>query len=247
MAVRVIGSYISPYVRKVLVCLHQKGIPYEIDPIVPFFGDEEFSRLSPLRRVPVLCDDRVALADSTVICEYLEERHPTPPLLPKRPEDRARARWLEEFADTRMGEVIIWRLFNEVRIAPHVWGRPTDEAVLRRTLDEELPAVLDYLEAQLPAEGGLFGALSVADVAVASFFRNASFARYSIDAARWPRTAGFAARTLAHPSFAKLAPFEEISLRTPIPRQREALRDAGAPISRESVGGDTPRAGILSA
>ena len=52
--VTIIGSYISPYVRKVLVCLHLKGIAYEIDPIVPFFGDERFSRLSPLRRIPVL-------------------------------------------------------------------------------------------------------------------------------------------------------------------------------------------------
>ncbi|TMA53841.1 MAG: glutathione S-transferase family protein, partial [Deltaproteobacteria bacterium] len=43
--VRIIGSYLSPYVRKVLVCLHAKGIPYEIDPIVPFMGDDRFSEL----------------------------------------------------------------------------------------------------------------------------------------------------------------------------------------------------------
>ncbi len=45
---RVIGNYISPYVRKVLVCLELKGIDYEIDPIAPFVGNDEFSRLSPL-------------------------------------------------------------------------------------------------------------------------------------------------------------------------------------------------------
>jgi hypothetical protein len=38
-------------VRKVLVRLHLKGIAYEIDPIVPFLGDDRFSRLSPLRRI----------------------------------------------------------------------------------------------------------------------------------------------------------------------------------------------------
>ena len=69
--VRIIGSYLSPYVRKVLVCLHLKGVPYEIDPIVPFMGGDRFSTLSPLRRVPVLVDDGVTLADSTVICQYL--------------------------------------------------------------------------------------------------------------------------------------------------------------------------------
>jgi glutathione S-transferase len=67
-AVTIIGSYLSPYVRKVLVCLHVKGVPYQIDPIVPFFGDEQFTKLSPLRPIPVLVDGDITLSDSTVIC-----------------------------------------------------------------------------------------------------------------------------------------------------------------------------------
>ena len=39
-----------------LVCLDLKGVPYEIDPIVPFLGDDRFSKLSPVRRIPVLID-----------------------------------------------------------------------------------------------------------------------------------------------------------------------------------------------
>src|SRR5262247_2959704 len=120
--VRIIGSYLSPYVRKVLVCLHLKGIAYEIDPIVPFMGDERFSALSPLRRIPVLTDDQITLADSSVICQYLEDRYPTPAFYPRDVLDRARARWLEEFADTRMGEVFIWRYFNQLVIRRFVWG-----------------------------------------------------------------------------------------------------------------------------
>lgn len=104
MAVTVIGNYLSPYVRKVLVCLEFKGIRYEIDPIVPFFGNDEFARLSPLRRVPLLIDDAVAVSDSTVICEYLEDRYPEPRLVPRTPAQRARARWFEEYADSRMGD-----------------------------------------------------------------------------------------------------------------------------------------------
>ena len=72
--VQIIGNYISPYVRKVLVFLDLKGIPYEIDPIVPFFGDDRFSKLSPVRRMRVLIDDLVTLTDSSVICQYLEDR-----------------------------------------------------------------------------------------------------------------------------------------------------------------------------
>src|SRR5881397_2874380 len=155
--VRVIGNYLSPYVRKVLVFLHLKRIPYEIDPIIPFMGDERFSKLSPVRRIPVLLDDRVTLADSSVICQYLEDRHPEPALYPRDVAQRARARWLEEFADTRMGEVFIWRLFNQVVIKPYVWGEETDRALLARTLTEDVPQVLDYLESELPPDGFLFG------------------------------------------------------------------------------------------
>src|SRR5215470_1602967 len=105
--VRIVGSYISPYVRKVLVCLDLKGLAYEIDPIIPFMGDDRFSKLSPLRRIPVLIDDRITLSDSSVICQYLEDRYPEPALFPQDITARARARWLEEFADTRMAEVFI--------------------------------------------------------------------------------------------------------------------------------------------
>jgi len=245
--VTIIGSYLSPYVRKTLVCLALKGVEYRIDPIVPFFGNDAFTRISPVRRIPVLIDEDLTISDSTVICEYLEERHPGPPLLPRAPAERARARWLEEYADTRMGEVIIWRLFDERVIKRFVWREPTDEAVVRRALDVDLPEILDYLEAQLPPGGGpLFGEIGVADAAIAAFFRNAAFAGFSVDAERWPTTAAFVARTLDHPAFAALRPFEEVLLRTPIDRQREALAEAGAPITSETFFTPTPRRGVLS-
>jgi glutathione S-transferase len=243
--VRVIGSYLSPYVRKVLVLLHMKGIPYEIDPIIPFMGDERFSKLSPLRRIPVLLDDRVTLADSSVICQYLEDRHPEPALYPLDVAARARARWLEEFADTRMGEVFIWRLFNQVAIRPFVWGEVTDEALVARTLTEDVPQVLDYLESELPADGFLFGGPSVADVSIASFFRNAAFARFTPDAARWPTTAAFVGRVLGLDAFERLRPFEERMIRTPIARQRAVLAEMGAPLTSETCGTTTPRRGVM--
>ena len=243
--VQIIGSFISPYVRKVLVCLDLKGIAYEIDPIIPFMGDDRFSQLSPLRRIPVFRDARVALTDSSVICQYLEDAQPEPAIYPRDIADRARARWLEEYADTRMGDVIIWRLFNQVAINPRVWGLPTDEAILKRTLEVELPDVLGQLEAQLPAEGFLFGAVSIADVSIACFFRNAAFARYAVDPARWPKTAAFIERVLALPSFARLKPFEDKMIRTPIPQHREALAAIGAPLMSETYGTATPRRGVM--
>jgi glutathione S-transferase len=228
-----------------LVVLDLKGIAYEIDPIIPFMGDDRFSQISPVRRVPVLMDDRVTLADSSIICQYLEDRYPLPALYPNDVAERARARWLEEYADTRMGDVFIWRLFNAVAINPYVWGAKIDPGELDKIRREEMPLVLDYLESQLPSSGYLFEELSIADIAIASFFRNAKFARYAVDAARWPRTAAFAGRVLDMGSFQKLIPFEEKLMRTPIPQHREVLSAMGAPLMADTYGTLTPRRGIL--
>ncbi|HYD07492.1 MAG TPA: glutathione S-transferase family protein [Reyranella sp.] len=241
----IVGSYLSPYVRKVLVCLELKGIAYEVDHLVPFFGNDRFSELSPLRRIPVLVDGDLVLTDSSVICQYLEDLKPEPPLLPSDIRDRARARWLEEFADTRMGDVFIWRLFNQIAIRPSVWGKKGDRELVDRTLREEVPAVLDYLEAEAPAEGFRFGALGLADIAPACFFRNAGWVRFQIDPARWPRTAAWMGRTLASPPFARLASIEDAILRTPIAEQRDKLKSLGAPVSAETLAAASPRRGIM--
>ncbi|HXC52721.1 MAG TPA: glutathione S-transferase family protein [Candidatus Limnocylindrales bacterium] len=244
--VRIVGSYLSPYVRKVLVALHEKGIDYRIDPIVPFFGDDRFAAASPIRRVPVYIDERVTLCDSSVICQYLEEAFPSQALYPDDVAARAHARWLEEFADTRMGDVFIWRLFNQVAIGPAVWGRPTDKDVVRKAVDEDIPSVLDYLETQAPDGGFLFGGqLSIADISIAVFFRNAAFCRYAVDASRWPKTAGLIDRILATGGFRALAPFEQLCIKTPIASQRAALGEIHAPLTDESWGTEKPRAGIM--
>src|SRR4051794_29718816 len=168
----IIGSFVSPYVRKVLACINLKRLSYEVDPITPFFGNDEFERLSPLRRIPVLIDGDVSVSDSTVICEYLDDAYPGHPLLPADPKDRARARWLEEYADTRLGDLFIWGLFYQKIVHPLVWGEPGDQARIEKTLREDAPAALDYLERQLPPDGFLFGDIGLADIAIASFFRN---------------------------------------------------------------------------
>jgi len=243
--VQIIGNYISPYVRKVLVFLGLKGIPYEIDPIVPFFGDDRFAKLSPVRRIPVLTDDLVTLTDSSVICQYLEDRYPRPALFPADVVARARARWLEEYADTRMGEVFIWRLFNQLAIRPFVWGKPTDQAVVAKTVNEDIPQVLDYLETQLPPDGFAFGDISIADIAIAVFFRTAAFVRFKVDAERWPITAAFVDRVLGTDPFQRLKPFEDRMARTPIAEQRAVLASMGAPLMAETYGTTSPRRGVM--
>jgi len=243
--IRIIGSFVSPYVRKVLACVNLKGLDYEVDPITPFYGNDEFERLSPLRRIPVLIDDDFHASDSTVICAYLDEAYPGHPLLPANPKDRARARWLEEFADTRLGDLFIWGLFYQKVVRPLVWGELTDEERMRKTLNEGLPAALDYLEGELPADGFLFGDIGVADISIATFFRNGAYAGFETDPARWPRTAGFVERTLAHPCFAGLLKYEDVQRSAEIRSRRQALLDAGAPLTAATMGEREPRRGTM--
>jgi glutathione S-transferase len=243
---KIIGSFVSPYVRKVLACMALKGLTYEIDPITPFLGDDTFEAMSPLRRIPVLIDGDLTLCDSSVICAYLDEAYPQRPLLPADPKDRARARWLEEFADTRMGDVFIWGFFYQKFVRPAVWNEAGDAERIEKTLNEDIPKVLDYLESVLPADGFLFGDIGLADISVATFFRNAAYAGFTVDAARWPRTAAFVERTLGHSCIATTLPFEMAQLSTNPSGRRAALQEAGAPLVAESVGGRTPKRGVMA-
>ena len=243
---RIIGSFVSPYVRKVLACCELKGLDYEIDPITPFFGGDEFERLSPLRRIPVLIDGDVTLCDSSVICAYIEEAYPPRPLLPAYPADRARARWLEEFADTRLGDVFIWGLFYQRRVHPMVWGEAGDMERVERMISEDIPCSLDYLERQLPDAGFLFGDdIGLAEISIASFFRNAEYAEWKVDADRWPRVARLVGDTFDHPVFRKLFEYERVQLSADIKGRRQALLDAGAKLTEDTVGTREPRKGLM--
>ena len=243
----IIGSYVSPYVRKVLACIQLKGLSYEIDPITAFFGNAEFERLSPLRRIPVLIDGEVELCDSSVICAYLDEAYPRPALLPDGASDRARARWLEEYADTRLGDVFIWGLFYQKIVRPIIWSEPGDQARIDRTLAQDLPREMDYLETLLPHDGFLFGeAIGLADIAIATFFRNGAYAGFEPDPARWPRVAGFVSLALAEPCFASFLPFEQAQLSTNPQGRRQALLAAGAPLTAETLGTREAKKGVMT-
>jgi glutathione S-transferase len=242
---RIIGSYVSPYVRKVLACLNLKGLAYEIDPITPFFGNDEYARKSPLRRIPVLVDGDFSICDSSVICAYLDDAYPERPLLPDDPRARARARWFEEYADTRLGDIFIWGLFYQKVVRPLVWDEPTDEERVEKTLAQDIPQALDYLEGELPTDGYLFGEIGLADIAIASFFRNAAYAGFEPDPARWPVTAVFVERTLSHPCLAALLAFEDVQRSAEIKHRRQALLDAGAPLTSDTLGEREPRKGYM--
>ena len=84
------------------------------------------------------------------------------------------------------------------------FNRPTDEAMVEKAVNEELPPLLDYLEGEIAgADAFVGGKFSFADIAVATQFVNFHHAGYAIDTQRWPKLAALVDRTLARPSFAK--------------------------------------------
>lgn len=222
-----IGSPVSPYVRKVLAACAVKGVEVRVDPITPFMGDEAFSKISPLRRVPVWIEGDLTLCDSSVIVQYLEETRPGPSLWPADPADRARARWLEEYADTRIFDVLGWKLFFEIALKPRFFGGETDAAVVAHAREVELPEVLDYLESVTPGDGFLFGELPcVADFAVTAAIMNLEIIRVGVDADRWPRFAGLIARVQE----TQLGPLNRLArrlMKTPVEQHRDVLPDFG--------------------
>ena len=90
----------SPNCQRVKVVLAEKKLPYEIVPIDLTKKEQktpEYLKLNPYGKVPVLTDDSTVLYESLVINEYLEEKYPTPSLMPKDPAKKAKARILVDY------------------------------------------------------------------------------------------------------------------------------------------------------
>jgi glutathione S-transferase len=202
----VYGASVSPFVRKVRVVLAEKGVPYEIEQVFPGpAAPPEFRAISPLGKIPAFRDGERTLADSSVICAYLERTHPTPALYPAEPYDYARALWFEEYGDGGLVPVTGAKIFFQRIVAPRFFGRATDEALVEKAINEELPPLFAYLERELGEREFLVGGgLTIGDIGVATQFVNLRHCGVTPDAARFPRLAAYVARMLARPSFAAL-------------------------------------------
>jgi glutathione S-transferase len=141
--------------------------------------------------------------DSSVICAFLEHSHPEIPLLPADPFDRARALWLEEYADSELAATIGGGIFRPVALAAFT-GQEPDLAKAQDTIDNQLPQYLDYLQAQIGDKEFLVDdRLTLADISVATSFVNMGHSGFSPDAAKWPQLLAFLERILGRDSFAQ--------------------------------------------
>ncbi|MDA0273227.1 MAG: glutathione S-transferase family protein [Proteobacteria bacterium] len=181
------GVQLSPFVRKALLTMDYKGIPYESVDVFPGSDDAGFRAISPLGKVPVLEDDGFAIPDTSVICRYLDRTHPEKPIYPADPKLEAQACWLEEFADSKLIEACAG-LFQQRFLFPKMMNQPTDEARVTEILDTMMPPLLDYLETQVPESGPLVGdSISIADIEGLTCFLQARYGDFEVDGSTHPR------------------------------------------------------------
>ena len=135
---------LSPYAQKVKLALLEKGLAFDTKYVDLANPEPEFAAASPRLEVPVLFDDDVRLFDSSIILEYLEDRYPDPPLLPRTAQERARVRMLQELCGTQY-EAAVWGVAEL-----NVFSRATGE--LKSQMLARAKAQIEALNARLEQE-----------------------------------------------------------------------------------------------
>ncbi len=211
MSLIVYGAPLSPFVRKVRLFLHEKDLPYQLEIILPFGKQPDWYReLNPLGRIPAFKDGDFALADSSVICQYLEEKYTDrAALLGQSIEQRAQVRWLEKYADYELAPWTTFTVFRNRVLKPSI-GKTCDEQAIQQALAEKLPPHFDYLAEVLGNAEYLVGdGMTLADLAFACQVINMTHGGETLDAQRWPTLVALYERIRARPSVQAVLPQEQ--------------------------------------
>ena len=224
MSLTVYGAPLSPFVRKVRVCLLEKRMDYQLEMVLPFTPPDWYLQINPLGRIPGLKDGDFSLADSSVICQYLEEAYPeTLPLYGNNAAERGQVRWLEKYADYELAPLTTFGVFRNRILKPSTGDRCNEESV-QAALKEKLPRHFDYLEKQLGQREFFVGdRLSLADLAIASQLLNLEHGGESLDGGRWPGLAAHYQRMKARESFASVLPGEQRMIEKLVAMARAAV------------------------
>ena len=139
----------SLYGAKLRIVLRHKGLEWE--EVLPpgGYGSDDYKQIVPTGNIPALVDGDLLLADTEAIAEYLNEKHPDPPMLPSDLIHRAKARQLSRFHDTRL-EPEVRKLFWHV-------SPDARDVELNRTQETEINARLAQIARVLPERLSAFG------------------------------------------------------------------------------------------
>jgi len=139
---------LSPYAQKVRIALREKGVPFVAalpDGLGAGGAAGEFAKANPRAEVPALIDGEVGIFDSTIILEYIEDKWPSPALLPASPADRARVRMIEDVMDTHY-EAINWAI-GEIEWFKRAVGSQAE--TLKATAARQTAGYFSWLEREL--------------------------------------------------------------------------------------------------
>ena len=159
---------LSPFCRKVRLSLAEKKIEVELIETRYWEKSPEFMRRNPAGKVPILKIDGHTLSESAAICEYIEERHPEPALMPAdaagRHEVRRLVGWFDDKFHTEVTSKLLYERVNK-KITKE--GYPDSSNV--KAGAKAIKFHLDYMAALLDERRWLAGnTLTLADFAAAA-------------------------------------------------------------------------------
>ncbi|MCP5036492.1 MAG: glutathione S-transferase family protein [Rhodobacteraceae bacterium] len=193
---------LSPACRKVRLSLAEKKIEVELVEERYWEQDADFLRRNPAGKVPVLRMGSKTMSESAAICEYIEERHPTPPLMPTDAEGRYEVRRLVTWFDDKFHHEVTSKLLYE-RVHKKIMGQSPDS----RNVKAGAKAIryhLDYLGWLLDQRRWLAGSqMSLADFAAAAHLSTLDY----ISDVDWNRNANvheWYAKIKSRPAFRSL-------------------------------------------
>ena len=209
----------SSYCQKVLIPLYENETPFEfcmLDPDHPKQAAEH-AALWPLRKFPVLADEGKALAEATIIIEYLELYHPgRVRFIPADPRVALDVRMMDRFFDNYVQTPMQKIVFDSIRAA--------DERDPRGVADAHaaLDTAYEWLDGRMAGREWAAGAFGLADCAAAPALFYADWVHPIGDAL--PNVAAYRKRLLARPSFARAVDEHRHALQGPEPRMLGGIR-----------------------
>ncbi|RMG14904.1 MAG: maleylacetoacetate isomerase [Deltaproteobacteria bacterium] len=198
------GYWRSSCTYRVRIALYHKGIPFETVPVHLVEGggaqhQAPYRSLNPMRQVPYLeLPDGRGIAQSMAILEYLEETHPTPPLLPEHPLERARVRQLAEMVNAGVQPL------QNLSVLQALKGLGVDAKAWAASW---IARGLAALEAEAKRSAGTYlvgEQLTLADLFLVPQLYNAR--RFEVDLAPYPTLTRVEAQCLALEAFQRALP-----------------------------------------
>ncbi|WP_249022601.1 MULTISPECIES: glutathione S-transferase [Kluyvera] len=168
---KLVGSYTSPFVRKISILLLEKGIAFDFVNEQPYNAENGVAQYNPLGKVPALVtDDGECWYDSPIIAQYIELLGVAPQMVPSDPQQALRIRQLEALADGIMDAGLA-----SVREQARPAAQQSEEEVLRQR--EKISRSLDALEGYLNDGTLKTDELNLATIAIACAIGYLNFRR----------------------------------------------------------------------